>query len=276
MATAAEVKAAYGVTARGRPGRQIVEAWNAEHPDDLYGEAAPRGAPAGPDDVIDDIDGLFPGDMGDTGEQPPGRVRNRGGARKPASGFAGLFGKAGKGGKKPGRVSTEGLIAGAWRTAAKLLAPLPPLQRTLRIQAPVAGILLEPAVKDTIADALLQPFARLATAGRTLNALAGPPLWVTAISVHAQQRAQLDPPQDPHPLFMSMAEEGLRSSLLAWCEVSGPAFTKALQREAEFEEKYGGTVDDMMRFIFAPPVNPADEAAIRAEEEAIRRAQGTL
>src|SRR6516162_3949626 len=50
----------------------------------------------------------------------------------------------------------------------------------------------------------------------------------------------------------------------------------ALQREKEFEEKFGQSVDGMIQLIFAPLPDPADAEAVAAEEDAIRRAQGIL
>jgi len=279
MATAADIKAANGHTARGPLPKNLITAWNEAHPDDPYqpGPAREHLADARPDYPDDDFDAQFPDAPAEempaeTAPRRPGRTR---GSSPPKS--TSWFRKSPKRpGKKPPRVSTADLLGGLWRAGAKLAAPLPPLQRTLRVQAPVAGMLLEDAVKDTVIDPLIQPLARLATAGKTINALAGPPMWVTVISVHAAQRAALTPPQGPHPMFMAIAEEGLRSSLMAWCEVSAGAFEQALKRERDFEEKYGQTVDDMMQFLFAPPPAPGDAEAVQAEEDAIRRAQGIL
>src|SRR5215469_18501400 len=289
MADAATIKAAYGNTARGRPGKHLIDSWNREHPDDPYvqnasGSETNGHAPDYPADA-DDFEALFDesamdGDGDDIpAETPPRRPKARSRVKSGDGLFSGLTGKgrgASQAKKRKSRVSTEELLGGIWRAGAKLAAPLPPLQRTLRIQAPVAGTLLEGVVKDTVIDPWLQPLARLAGAGKTANALLGPPMWVTAISVHVAQRAAMSPPLGPHPMFMAVAEEGLRSGLMAWCEVSGPAFEQALRREREFEEKFGATVDDMMAMIFAPPVNPADADAVQAEEDAIRRAQGIL
>jgi len=287
MATAAEIKAANGGARKGALSKREIGAWNDAHPDDLY-ETGPGRDDTGqaPDYPADDFEDMFPAPGEDTvlspegetdlAETPPRRAaakksRPRGGGWLP-------WGKpAGKGkGKKKARVSTEDLLGSVWRAGAKLATPLPPLQRTLRMQAPVAGMLLEDAVRDTMIDPLLQPLARMAEAGKTVAALAGPPAFVTAISVHAAQRAALDPPQPPHPLFMSVATEGLRSCLMTWCEIAGPKFEIALAREREFEEKFGQSVDGMIQLIFAPLPDPADEEAVAAEEDAIRRAQGIL
>ena len=129
-------------------------------------------------------------------------------------------------------------------------------------------------IKGTIVDPLLQPLARLADQGKTVQALAGPPLFVSAIMAHQMRCAAADPPQDLNPLFMAVATEGLRSSLMAWMDVAGPKFDAAMEREALFEAKYGQRVDDMIALIFAAPAASAEES--EAEEEAIRRAQGIL
>lgn len=280
MATAAEIRdwartAGYAVPARGALTGQVRDAYDAAHPG-TNGATAPV-----PDYPDDDFDTNFPDpiadigiDLGDTGETAPRRPRPKG-----KSGGFSLFNR---GKKKPGakkktpRVSTEDLLGAVWRGGAKLLTPLPPLQRTLRMQAPVAGMLLDDVVRDTVIDPLLQPLARLAAQGKTVQALVGPPAFVSAIMAHQVQRASMDPPQKPHPFFMAVAGEGLRSSLMAWMDVAGPKFEIALEREREFEEKYGANVDAMIAFIFSPPVNPADTDAVLAEEEAIKRAQGIL
>ena len=287
MATAAEVRAwakdnGRGTTRGKLPGHLVAD-WDAAHPDDPYEAGPPRGIESNghaPDYPDDDFEAMFPdvaGDVlppGETGETPPRKIT----PRKKTGGGWNPFGKkkpAGKG-KKPPRVSTEDLLGALWRGGAKLLTPVPPLQRTLRMQAPVAGMLLDDVVKDTVVDPLLQPLARLAASGRTVQALVGPPAFVTAIMAHQAQRAALDPPQDPNPLFMAIAVEGLRSSLMAWMDVAGPKFDIALAREQEFEAKYGQNVDAMMAFIFSAPVDPGDADAVMAEEEAIKRAQGIL
>jgi hypothetical protein len=284
MATATQVRE--WAQANGRPStrgklpNKIVEDWDATHPDDLYesGPARDTGnghVPDYPDDP--GFEDLFPeaDGLGDTGETPPSKPRPSSKAKTgQPGGVRGLFtrGKAKPKGKRPPRVSTEDLLGSLWRGGAKLLTPLPPLQRTLRMQAPVAGLLLDDIVKDSIVDPLLQPLARIAAQGKTVQALVGPPAFVTAIMGHQAQCARDE--REPNALFMAVAVEGLRSSLMAWMDVAGPKFEIAMEREAEFESKYGQRVDDMIQMIFAAPAANADQVA--EEEEAIRRAQGIL
>jgi hypothetical protein len=286
MATATEVRAwavAEGnATSRGKLRADVIGQWNADHPGDPYQPNAPRDGFTGntPDYPDENFDDNFPdadvsGDgLGDTGETPPARPKGKG---RPSSSGTGLFGFRSK--KKPGarkkpRVSTEEILGSLWRAGAKLATPLPPLQRTLRVQAPVAGLLLEDAVKGTAVDIVLQPFARLAGQGKAISAIVGPPVLVTALTMHTQTREAQN--LQPNPFFMGAGIEALRSSLMIWMDVAGPKFAEAMQREKDFEEKYGQDVDTMIMWLLSPRVDPRNEAAVEAEEEAIRRAQGIL
>jgi hypothetical protein len=279
MATATEIREQSGTAnKRGKLPAHLIESWNRDHPDDPYEPGPPRDGFTGntPDYPDDDFDSHFPDPeaLGDTGETPPKRPKSAG-RGKPAGGFN-LFGRGQKktGAKKKPRVTTEDLLGSLWRGAAKLATPLPPLQRTLRVQAPVAGLLLEDAVKGTAIDVVLQPFARLARQGQTISAIVGAPVLVTALTMHMQTcEAQ---GTQPNPFVMSAGVEALRASLMTWMDIAGPKFAQAMEREKEFEEKYGQDVDTMIMWLLSPPVDPRNEEAVEAEEAAIRRAQGIL
>jgi len=285
MATATEVRewaiSEGKAKGRGKLGQSVIGDWNTDHPDDPYEPGPPREGFTGntPDYPDDNFDDNFPdppegGDgLGDTGETPPRRPRS---SKSAPRGVRGLFprGKKTPAKKKKPRVSTEDILGSLWRAGAKLAAPLPPLQRTLRVQAPVAGLLLEDAVRGTAVDIVLQPFARLAGQGKAISAIVGPPVLVTALTMHTQMREAQD--LQPNPFFMGAGIEALRSSLMIWMDVAGPKFAEAMQREKDFEEKYGQDVDTMIMWLLSPRVDPRNEAAVEAEEEAIRRAQGIL
>jgi hypothetical protein len=281
MATATEVRAwavPEGIaTSRGKLRAEVIAQWDRDHPDDLYEANPPRDGFTGnaPDYPADDFDAMFPdvgeGDgLGDTGETPPKRPRS---TKPAAKGFRNPFAKkaAAKGKKAPPRVSTADLVGAVWRGAAKMV-PLPPLSRTLRMQSRVAGPIMDDVIRGTIVDPLLQPLARLAGQGKAVQALVGPPAFVTAIMVHTGQAAANG--QEPNPFIMAMAMEGLRSSLMAWMEISGPKFAEVAAEEAEMEAKHGMNVDAMIALIFSEP--PTTEADAEAEEAAILRAQGML
>jgi hypothetical protein len=270
------------VSSRGNIPDDIRQRYDTAHPGP--NGSAGAGGPDYPDDGFGSLfvdppgdDDDFPGPPGEVTAETRPRRPKASTTRKSAMKGGRRFWQRGsqpKAAKRKPRVSTEDVLGSLWRGAAKLAAPLPPLQRTLRIQAPVAGLLLEDAVRDTAADVLMQPLARLAGQGKVVSALLGPPVIVTALSVHAQQRAAGG--LDPNPLFVSMGIEALRSSLLTWCEIAGPKFEVALKREQEVEARFGQSVDDVIALLLGPPVDPADQAAVMAEEEAIRRAQGIV
>lgn len=278
MPTTSEIRAwardqGYDVNTKGALPANVMAAWDAAHPG---GNGDTPGYDGG---VTDDDFGVSmaaepPEQPAGTAETPPKRPPRQP-AKPPGSRWRWGRHKQGKAkAKARPRVPVDEVISGAWRIMARIARPIPPLQRTLRVQSPVAGILLEDAVKGTIVDTVLQPVARLQVQGKAVAALAGPPLLVTAISMHLQHAAQAEQP--PNPVFMGAATEMLRESLMLWMDVAGPKFERALAREKEFEQTYGAGVDDFIQFLFAEPVNPADEDAVKAEEDAIRRAQGIL
>ena len=284
MTTAAEKRAwlrdaGYTVPEKGRIHPDLEAAWAAAHPGG-NGDGPPA-APDYPDGMTEDefAEPELPDELaGELGETPPGRPPARRGAQAARRGRGGWrFGRdrsqKAKGRKKAKpRVSVEDVIAGGWRIMARVARPVPPLQRTLKVQAPVAGLLLEDAVKGTLVDKILQPVARMQLQGKVVAALAGPPVLVTVISMHLAQCQQAG--TDPSPVFMSAASEMLRESLIIWMDVAGPKFEEALARERAFEEHYGQDVDAFMAWLFEPPPDPRDDEAMAAEEAALRRAQG--
>lgn len=260
----------YDVPTKGRIPGPMQHAYDAAHGN---GNGTGPDYPDGMDDTAfaDTGDGLD-GELGDTGESTP-RSTPRG-PRGPRAAKRFFRGRAKPGRRKPRkpRVPVEDLIGAAWRLMASVARPVPPLHRTLRVQAPVAGALLEDAVRDTVVDVFLQPFARLQNGGKALAALLGPPMIVTALSVHLQRAALSGTPANA--LLLETGREALRESLMIWMDVAGPKFQQAMEREAEFEEKYGKRVDDFIDWLMSPPPDPGDAAAAQAEEEAIRRARG--
>jgi hypothetical protein len=263
----------YDVGVKGNLPAAVRAAWDAAHPGG-NGDTPDYDAGITGDDFGVSAAAEPPEQAAGQAETPPKRPPRQ--AAKPA-GKTWRWGRKQQGktkAKARPRVPVDDVISGAWRIMARIARPVPALQRTLRVQSPVAGILLEDAVKGTIVDTVLQPVARMQAQGKTVAALAGPPLLVTAISMHLAHAAQAEQP--PNPVFMGAATEMLRESLMLWMDVAGPKFEQALAREQEFEKTYGAGVDQFMEWLFAPPANPADEEAVKAEEDAIRRAQGIL
>ena len=160
-----------------------------------------------------------------------------------------------KGKAKP-RVPVDDLIAGLWRGLAGFARPLPATSRLLKIQAPVAGVILEDTVKGTIVDHWLQPLARTTKGAEAVFALLGPPVLVTAI--------QLQP--DSAPFILPV----LRESMLMWCRVAGPKMADAMKREVEFEAEFGQNVDELLAFLFSDPTEQGEEERVRAAQQAMQ------
>jgi hypothetical protein len=143
------------------------------------------------------------------------------------------------------RVSVDNVISGFWRVLAQVAQPVNiPVARVLDMQAPVAGMLLEDLVKDTVVDRVLQPLARGAQGGELAFALLGPPLLVAAIQAKPEMQGVLVPM--------------LKASMKTWIVVAGPKLAALEKQEEEFQELYGDRIDDLLSKIFEP-VQPADE-----------------
>lgn len=209
------------VPARGKVPGTVQAQYDAAHPDDDSRETIVETEPAGSP----------PGDVTES------RPRSVATPRKLAQ-----WGKKPGGGKAKKkaypRVPVDKLISGGWGVLANFARPLPATSRLLRMQAPVAGIILEDTVKGTVVDKFLQPVARAEQKGKATFALIGPPMLVTAM--------QLQP--DAQMILLPI----LRESLLVWCEIAGPKMEEAMKRESEFESLHGQTVDDMIAMLFAP------------------------
>jgi hypothetical protein len=243
---------------------------------DAYDAAHPGGSGTAPDYPDGMDDSLFetitaaepPGDydsgaLADTGEavprgtpEPTARARARDLATRLGPGRRrGSRPRPGaRGGRKASRprLPVDDVIASAWRIAAKIAQPLPPLYRVLRIQSPVAGRLLEDAVRGTIVDRVLQPLAQVTQFGEVAAALLIPPAAVTALA---------SPGVQSNPVAAQMLLEMLRHGLMAMMRIGGPKFAEQLAREKEDESAYGATVDQLLALILAPP------AASQQEEE---------
>jgi hypothetical protein len=160
------------------------------------------------------------------------------------------------------RVPLDDTIATAWRFLGSLAKPLPATSRLLKIQAPVAGKLLEPVVRDTIIDRVLQPFARTTEGAEAVAVLIGPPAVITAM--------QLNPNLIPLGLPL------LRELLMRMVRIAGPAMGEAMKQEREFEQQFGGSVDDLIALLLSDLVVPEGQSEDQAEAEVVRRAQEAM
>lgn len=152
------------------------------------------------------------------------------------------------------RVPVDRIIERGWEMFARLAKPVDlPLARTLSMQAPVAGLVLEDVVRDTVVDKVLQPVARYEEKAEKVLALVGPPLLVAAIE------AAQGLPEEQREVRMAFLEPLLTESLTIWCKVAGDKIEAKMKRDEE-EGPVREQVEMMLKQIFAPVV-PAEAAA---------------
>lgn len=146
------------------------------------------------------------------------------------------------------RIPVDRLISRGWDALARVIQPVNmPVARVLATQAPVAGLILEDQVKNTIVDKLLQPLARSEQRAEVIIALVGPPLLVGALSKNPSMA----------PVLVPMLKEALKT----WIDVAGPKMEEAMERNRKFQEEYGQQIDSLIEMFFmtedvdtSPPV----------------------
>ena len=221
-------------------------------------EAAHAPGPDYPEGMTDaDFDTSEPdGPPADVAETRPRTIATPKAAERFTSWRKGKAAKPKPKGKAKPRVPVDDLVAAVWRGLAGVARPLPAASRLLKIQAPVAGVILEDTVKGTVVDKWLQPLARTSKGAEAMFALAGPPVLVAAI--------EMNPASAPIVLPI------LRESLLTWCKIAGPKMADALKRETEFETEFGQDVDQMMAFLFQDVAAADEDEAVRAHQAAMQ------
>ena len=182
-------------------------------------------------------------------------------------------GKARRPGKK---LSLTGLIEDAWSQMAWAAAPIPPLQRLLWVQAPYAGIALEDALRDTVADRMLQPVARAEAKAEAVGGVVMPPVALLLVlatapavemrEVDGQQVVTSEPPSVQH----KSALIGLRWALMLMIK-SGRVHAEEYAQRIAASQELGRQADEMMAMILG--VQLPEQGPVREEEEAVRRAQ---
>jgi hypothetical protein len=173
---------------------------------------------------------------------------------------------------------TAGIIEHVWSQLAWAARPLPPVQKILAAQAPMVGVLLQDAAKDTFIDrAILQPAARAEDRLQAVNATLGPVLWTTAIALRGQ--AMEDPQHPGAPLLDESGAPvwneatrvmvgGLRFSLMSWLKIADKKADE-IQQEAEQLTALGDEADALIAWLLAPP-DPG-QSAKDVENEAKQR-----
>lgn len=136
------------------------------------------------------------------------------------------------------RVSVEKLISTGWDMIGRLLYPVnPPVAKTLSLQAPVAGMVLEDYVRNTVVDKVLQPLARMEEKGSVFFSLLGPPALVAVLTAKPEMA----------PVIIPM----LRAALESWLTLAGPKMELLKERNEKFAEQYGAEIDVMLNIILS-------------------------
>jgi hypothetical protein len=167
-------------------------------------------------------------------------------------------GKSGARKRKHPRVPVDRLVERGWELLARLgMQVSPPIGRVLDMQAPVAGMILEDVIRDTVADRALQPIARAEEKAEKVIALVAPPVIVGALA------AAQGLPEDQRLMRQAILIPMLRESLVIWVKIAGDKIEERQAREIEMGP-VNAQVDKLMADIFAMPTaeaEPADAAA---------------
>lgn len=195
------------------------------------------------------------------------------------------------------RVSIAPLIEDAYSDIAWAAAGIPPLQRLLYAQAPIAGVVLDPVVKDTVADrVVLQPMARNYERMKVGMALIGTPMALVAVLATA-----------PEPVMMQMVSEDgtpmvredgtpatalmpgqpsvqhqsamltLRYGVRAMADLAGDSMKRVKER-AEENAARDDMVNDFIAFLLGVevPEDAGETAAREARDAGLRLAGATI
>lgn len=173
-------------------------------------------------------------------------------------------------------VGTADVIEHFWSQLAWSARPIPPLQKILAAQAPMAGVILEGAAKDTWVDrVVLQPAARLEDKMQAANAMLGPPVWTLLIAT--QGGAMLGPNGQPvvdeDGMFVfddrtRMMVGGLRFSLMSWLKLADKKADEIIESASELS-RLGDEADKLIKYILAPVI--PGQSPKQTEQEARKR-----
>jgi hypothetical protein len=186
------------------------------------------------------------------------------------------------------RVSCERLIGGLWEGGARLLQPVNlPLSRCLSWQSDTAGPVLDEAIKGTFIDGIAQPFARVQETLTTVGSFVGPPAFVLALQLPANQPMRqgvvqlpdgsTGPGLVPWPagaMRQQMLMTGLAETLAACAQKQEQLPEEVRQRQAD-RERRRAEMRIVIEAFFAPPQS-AGPAGAAAEEEAMQAAREYL
>lgn len=167
---------------------------------------------------------------------------------------------------------TAGIIETGWSRFAQAAGGIPPLQRVLAAQAPMAGVVFEGTTRGTVIDrVVLQRAARWQAQGEAVAALLGVPGFVllTAAKGRCEVVQTPDGPrpmitQDGMPVWDQRTETTmimpLKYCLMSWLAVSARTADE-VTRQAEETIRLGAQADQIIAWIFSPPPPPGTRFA---------------
>lgn len=225
-----------------------------------------NGAEPAADLLADDYDqGVTAADFVSAADEPPAAAaeqleqRPRKPKRPPrrpllervrAAGSSGSSGK-GKPKKHHPRVRVDGLISRGWAVlGAAAMRIDAPVGRCITMQAPVAGLVLEDAVKGTFIDRGLQPIARVEERAEKVASVVLPPVLVAALEI-AQQL-----PEPQRKAREALILPLLIESLVLGERVAGQYSEEAIARAAA-DEPARERAANLVAAIFAVPTEAA-------------------
>ena len=282
MAEVAEIRAwlrdnDYEPPAKGRIPGEMMTAYTDAHP--AGGEALFAGldaAPAYDGGITADDFAAEPGEPLPPAaqERKPRRVKTP--ARTQARGLRErIWGGGGTGKPKPKktavpRISLKNFAEDAFLDLAWTFQGLPPVEKILYLQAPLAGQVVEDTVKGTAVDLVLQPVARIDRQFKAIEALTAP-LWVAGIMLAGEREAVTRDPESgevsggDYTARTKLMFGGLRHALLSMSRVTDLRFEELRAKSTELKAA-SGEIDAMMEWLFevpgAPQAAPEPEPAM--------------
>lgn len=203
---------------------------------------------------------------GHADERSPRRVSS---ARPPRRSFRErVWGGSGTKAKRPARttkrMSLQGLAEDAWLDAAWTFQNLPPLEKILYLQAPLAGRVTEDTIRGTVLDKVAQPIARANEKVKGIEGLTAA-LWVAAIMMRG--RRDETGAYSPETQFMFA---GLRHALLSMSRTVEGFDFEAQRAKADELRTASGQIDQMIAYIFEMPEMTEEQLQAMAAQQAAR------
>jgi hypothetical protein len=245
--------------------------------DQAHGEASPVQSPSALDSEADydqgvtDADFIAADEPPETApaERPPRKIRA---ARKEQARslreriWGGGGSKTSRPKKKHPRVSLKGFAEDMFLDLAWTFQGLPPMEKILYLQAPLAGQVVEDTCKGTAADAVLQPVARIDRQFKAFEALTAP-VWVAAIMAKGEKEPVYDQAGKlvgtDYTAGTKLLFGGLRHALLSMTRFAEVDFEE-LKAKAQDLKGQSGQVDAMIAWLFEMPEPTPEQMAAAA------------